>query len=156
MLTGWRGRKNRICKYICSDLNLHKNAYEWKKDGACTKMSTEAFCMLFYRPKAQSPYFLFFNIFQLFSTMHTYCINKRREIKSILNCYLQQSQEIITCFQWKICHLFTQWRNIRLIYFYLISVVKNRRRTVVVFPRHWFNVTVCVWCPHSETDANVV
>ena len=46
------GPKNRICKYICSDLRLHKNAYEWKKDGACTKMSTEAFCMLFYWPKA--------------------------------------------------------------------------------------------------------
>ena len=39
-------------------------------------------------PKAQSPYFLLFSIFQLFSTMHTYYINKRRKIKSILNCYL--------------------------------------------------------------------
>ena len=51
MLTGGGGWKNGICKYVCSNLNLHKNAYEWKKDGACTKVSTEAFCMLFYRSK---------------------------------------------------------------------------------------------------------
>lgn len=64
--------------HICSNLNLHK-MHMRKKDEHVPKCQLKL-SACFHRSKHRAHIF-YFSIYFSYSTMHTYCINKRREIK---------------------------------------------------------------------------